>query len=90
MVTDLLADYIDRAVQVFACGPLPMYRTMARMPVLKDKPVQISLEMRMGCGRGICYGCTLKTKNGLKLVCEHGPVFELEDILWDELPPLLV
>ncbi|MDP3879538.1 MAG: dihydroorotate dehydrogenase electron transfer subunit [Dehalococcoidales bacterium] len=90
MITGLLPDYADRADQVFACGPLPMYRTMAQMPELKDKPVQVSLEMRMGCGRGVCYGCTLKTQNGLKLVCEHGPVFEMGDILWDELPPALV
>ncbi len=88
MVTDFLADYIDRADQVFACGPLPMYRDMAfRKQELKleGKPVQVSLEMRMACGRGFCYGCTLKTKAGLKLVCDDGPVFNLEDILWDEL-----
>ncbi|MEE9398932.1 MAG: hypothetical protein V3V23_01535 [Dehalococcoidales bacterium] len=39
----------------------------------------------MGCGLGTCYGCTLKTKSGLKQVCTDGPVFDLEDILWDEL-----
>lgn len=85
MITDLLPDYIGRADQVFACGPVPMYKTMAQMPELKNKPVQVSLEVRMGCGRGLCYGCTLKTKAGLKKVCEDGPVFDLESILWDEL-----
>ncbi|MFC2012045.1 dihydroorotate dehydrogenase electron transfer subunit [Chloroflexota bacterium] len=83
MVTDLIPEYIDWADQVFACGPLPMYRYMAQMPELKNKPVQVSLEVRMGCGRGVCYGCTLRTKSGLKKVCEHGPVFELDDIIWD-------
>ncbi|GAH90374.1 unnamed protein product, partial [marine sediment metagenome] len=52
---------------------------------LEGKPVQISLEVRMGCGRGVCYGCTLKTKQGLKQVCMDGPVFDLDDIIWDEL-----
>ncbi len=56
-----------------------------RNRLLKEKPVQVSLEMRMGCGRGVCYGCTIKTKGGLKRVCEHGPIFELDDILWDGL-----
>jgi len=84
-VTDLLPEYIDWADQIFACGPLPMYKTMAQMPELKNKSVQISLEMRMGCGLGVCYGCTVKTKNGLKQVCRDGPVFNLDDILWDEL-----
>jgi len=77
-----LAGWAD---QVFACGPVPMYKAMAQLTELKEKPVQISLEMRMGCGRGVCYGCTLKTKAGPKKVCQDGPVFDLEDILWDEL-----
>ena len=57
-----------------------MYKTMAQMPELKDKPVQISLEIMMGCGVGVCYGCTIKTRSGLKQVCQDGPVFELEEI----------
>jgi len=84
-VTDLLPEYIDRADQIFACGPLPMYKTMAQMPELKDKSVQVSLEVMMGCGFGVCYGCTVKTKSGLKQSCKDGPVFDLDDILWDEL-----
>jgi len=88
MVTELLPAYIDWADQIFACGPLAMYRDMAtNYPQLLHKPVQVSLEVRMGCGRGVCYGCTIKTRNGLKRVCEHGPVFSLVDILWDELNP---
>lgn len=85
MITDILPDYISQADQVFACGPLPMYQSMARMLELKNKPVQVSLEVRMGCGLGVCYGCTIKTKNGLKQVCRDGPVFDLNDILWEEL-----
>ena len=85
MVTRHLPAHIDWADQVFACGPMPMYRDMTNYPQLKHKPVQISLEMRMGCGLGVCYGCTVKTKNGLKQVCKDGPVFDLEDILWNEL-----
>jgi dihydroorotate dehydrogenase electron transfer subunit len=84
MITDFLPDFIGWADQVFACGPTRMYRTMASRN-LKAKPVQISLEVRMGCGLGTCYGCTLKTKSGLKQVCTDGPVFNLADILWDEL-----
>jgi len=87
MITDLLPKYIDWADQIFACGPMPMYRDMAaqNQQFLKGKPVQISLEVRMGCGLGVCYGCTVKTKTGLKQVCKDGPVFNLESILWDEL-----
>ena len=52
---------------------------------LKHRAVQVSLEVMMGCGLGVCYSCTVKTKNGLKQVCKDGPVFDLEDILWGEL-----
>jgi dihydroorotate dehydrogenase electron transfer subunit len=51
---------------------------------LESKPTQVSLEVRMGCGRGVCYGCTIKTKKGLRQVCKDGPVFDLHDILWHE------
>ena len=85
-VTDLLPEYIDWADQVFACGPTSMYQAMTaqKQRLLKTKPVQISLEVRMGCGLGVCYGCTLRTKSGLKQVCKDGPVFDLDDILWDK------
>ncbi len=88
MITDLLPEYADWADQIFACGPMSMYRDMALKKQelnLEGKPVQVSLEVRMGCGRGVCYGCTLKTRQSLKQVCKDGPVFNLDDILWDEL-----
>ncbi|MFC1929271.1 dihydroorotate dehydrogenase electron transfer subunit [Chloroflexota bacterium] len=85
MATDLLSDFVNGADQIFACGPPAMYRTMAALPLLKSKQVQISLEMRMACGLGVCYGCTVKTRQGLKQVCEDGPVFDLADIIWEEL-----
>jgi len=85
MVTDLIPKYLETADQVFACGPLPMYKAMAQMPELKNKMVQVSLEMRMGCGFGVCYSCTIKTRQGLRQVCKDGPVFELSDIIWEEI-----
>ena len=85
MITDILPEYIDWADQTFACGPLPMYKAMAQVPELKNKPVQISLEMRMGCGLGVGYACAVKTKHGPKQVCKDGPVFELDEICWESV-----
>ncbi len=85
MVTGLLPGLAHWADCIFTCGPLPMYQTMVRTPVLKDRNIQVSLEVRMGCGLGFCYGCTVKTKIGLKQVCQDGPVFKLDEVLWDEL-----
>jgi dihydroorotate dehydrogenase electron transfer subunit len=87
-VTGLIPRHINGADQVFACGPLSMYRDMAqkqRELGLEGKPVQISLEVVMGCGHGVCYGCTIRTKQGLRQVCQDGPVFDLDDIIWDKL-----
>ena len=90
MVTELIPEFAGWADQVFACGPTAMYRDMALRKKelgLEGKPVQVSLETRMGCGRGVCYSCTVRTKHGLKQVCQDGPVFDLDDIIWDELMP---
>ena len=90
MLTDLIPDFAGWADQVFACGPTAMYRNMTlskKKLGLGGKSVQVSLENRMGCGLGICYSCTVRTKHGLKQVCQDGPVFDLDDIIWDELTP---
>ncbi|MFC1924311.1 dihydroorotate dehydrogenase electron transfer subunit [Chloroflexota bacterium] len=81
MVTDFIADFIPWADQIFTCGPAPMYQSIASQSNLKGKSVQISLEARMGCGLGACYSCTIKTKKGMRQVCQDGPVFELDDVL---------
>ena len=89
--TDILPAFLDWADQGYACGPVDMYRTMAEMARrakrsnLKLTKCQVSLEVRMGCGFGACYGCTINTKKGLKHICRDGPVFELEDIIWQEV-----
>jgi dihydroorotate dehydrogenase electron transfer subunit len=91
MATDVLPDFLDWADQVYACGPVDMYKTMTEMSrrvkhsSLKLRKCQVSLEVRMGCGFGACYGCTINTKNGQKQVCRDGPVFELDDIIWQEV-----
>jgi len=89
--TDILPDFLDWADQVYACGPVDMYKAMAKMSRrakrsnLKLTKCQVSLEVRMGCGFGACYGCTINTKKGLKHICCDGPVFELDDIIWQEV-----
>jgi dihydroorotate dehydrogenase electron transfer subunit len=82
LVTSWIAEYVGQADQVCACGPAGMYRAMAGLDCLKGKSVQVSLEERMACGMGACYGCTVKTKKGLKQICQDGPVFELSDLVW--------
>ncbi len=83
--TDLIPAYIEGVDQVFACGPVEMYRAMAASyHNYNNIPVQVSLEIMMACGMGVCYGCTIKTKSGLKQVCKDGPVFDIGEVDWGE------
>lgn len=88
-VTQFLARNADDLVlwsdQIYACGPLAMYQEIERQNWHRKKAIQISLEIRMGCGIGACYGCSLMTRKGMKQVCKDGPVFDIEDILWEEV-----
>lgn len=87
-VTDLIPQYAVKAEQVFICGPMSMLKYVADHQSelgLSGKRVEISLEIRMACGFGVCYGCTIRTIQGLKQTCTDGPIFQLRDVVWDEL-----
>ena len=75
-VIDALPERFDT---ICACGPMPMLKALCAKT---DKPGQISLEARMGCGFGACMGCTIDTVNGPKRVCREGPVFRRDEIKW--------
>jgi NAD(P)H-flavin reductase len=47
---------------VLACGPMPMLRAVAQWTRAKNIPTQVSMEERMGCGYGVCIGCTCAVK----------------------------
>lgn len=64
----------------YACGPLPMLKALN---AVVNTDGQMSLEERMGCGFGICVGCTQKTTSGYKRVCKEGPVFDKNEIIWE-------
>ena len=80
LATQLIPHYLKNIDQVFACGPMGMYGAMTKMPELKDKDVQLSMEIMMGCGTGVCYGCAIRTRGGLKQVCKDGPVFGMGEV----------
>ena len=82
LVTDLFTRYLPWADQTLACGPTPMFRSMAEMARREGqrRSVQILMETEMACGTGICYGCAVFTKKGVKLCCKDGPRFELLEV----------
>jgi len=74
---------IPSDTQLFACGPKPMLRELARFADERGFALQVSIEERMGCGYGACVGCVCKTINGNRKVCEDGPVFDGKEVIWD-------
>jgi len=83
LATEFVPAYTAETHATFACGPLPMYRPL--LAAAGDLPVQVSLEIVMGCGTGVCYGCTIRTARALKQVCKDGPVFDAHDVDWTSL-----
>lgn len=98
IVTDLLINFLGNSfssemsnLQLFACGPSPMLRTISEIAISQSIPCQISLENRMACGVGACLGCSVPAiinKEGgekilYKRVCKEGPVFDCTAILWN-------
>ena len=78
-VTDVLKDRAPEYDRFYCCGPLPMMRAVC---TTLPGPGEASLEERMGCGAGFCYGCSRLMKDGARRICKDGPVFDKEDILW--------
>lgn len=87
-VSDLLKRYLTPDTYnlrpiLYACGPRPMLKEIAKITQHYKIPGQISLEENMGCGLGACLGCTVKTKDGYKRVCKDGPIFNTDEISWE-------
>ncbi len=86
-LTDIFPGYVDWADQIYVCGPLAMYQSINDYQAVRQthKKIQVSLEVRLGCGIGACLGCSIKTKTGMKKVCLDGPVFNLDEVMLEEV-----
>ncbi|MCU0666317.1 MAG: dihydroorotate dehydrogenase electron transfer subunit [Candidatus Omnitrophica bacterium] len=74
-ITDLLQSQLSalslQPSTVYACGPDPMLREVARVAETYNIPAQVSLEQHMACGIGACLGCVIKVKSQ-KPTCARG------------------
>lgn len=61
---DKVGNKLEQAIKpvVYACGPLPMLRTVAQVCAMAQVRCQVSLEENMPCGIGICNGCVVRTR----------------------------
>lgn len=70
--------------EVWSCGPNPMLKNLQVIKSSGCGRILVSLEKRMACGIGGCLGCSVETRHGMKRACVEGPVFEWDDVLWNE------
>lgn len=77
-VVDKLKE-VDSYSYVYVCGPEIMLKSVFEN---SSKHGEYSFEERMGCGFGVCMGCSCKTKYGSKRICVDGPVLKDSEIIW--------
>lgn len=91
-VIDLFLSGIEKSWKeapspIYSSGPLGMLKELAKALGPKKYLCQASLEARMGCGFGACWGCVVRTTDTripYQRVCKEGPVFNLGKIFWEE------
>ena len=70
--------------RLFACGPTPMFRTLAPIAERYSVPAEFSTEAPMGCGFGVCLACVLPRPEGGYLVsCREGPILAPSRVAWE-------
>jgi dihydroorotate dehydrogenase electron transfer subunit len=84
-VTEALIPLIKSGMplSIYTCGPTPMMRAVAELSVAANIDCQVSLEVPMPCGVGVCMGCVIDTSGGRRVrACTEGPVFKAADVVW--------
>lgn len=71
--------------RIMCCGPNPMMKAVAKIAYEHNIDCQVSLENTMACGLGACLCCVEDTKHGNQCVCTSGPVFNINDLKWNDL-----
>jgi dihydroorotate dehydrogenase electron transfer subunit len=86
LVTDLLKQAVAGGVnyrRVYACGPVPMFRTLAE--ILRSSAIEgsFAMESEMACGFGVCLGCVAPMTDGrFATICKEGPCVSPSAIDW--------
>lgn len=75
--------------QLFACGPTPMLRAIAKIAEEFNLPAELSMDEHMCCGVGVCLTCVIPVKVAesweYQRTCTEGPVFDSRQVLWEEV-----
>jgi dihydroorotate dehydrogenase electron transfer subunit len=79
----------DRAkIHLYACGPTPMLKAVAKLAQAAGVACDLALEAPMACGFGVCLGCVVPTHAhadgpvSYERVCVEGPVMPAGRLAW--------
>jgi len=79
----LLREKSGQPITVYCCGPTPMMRAVGELCQSLGVFCQVSVEVSMPCGIGVCMGCVLDLTDGRRVrCCVEGPVFEASEVKW--------
>ena len=68
---------------IYTCGPNPMMAAVQRFARHHQLRGQAACEEVMACALGACLGCSIRTTKGFRTVCYDGPVFDLDEIIFN-------
>ena len=68
--------------KIYSCGPDLMMKAVARLARKNQVACEVSLENTMACGFGVCLCCVTETTEGHRCVCTDGPVFDINQLKW--------
>jgi dihydroorotate dehydrogenase electron transfer subunit len=74
----------ERRTTVFACGPKPMLKEVAKICRQHKITAFGSLHELIACGIGACLSCVIRLRSCKehKRICTDGPVFDLAEVAW--------
>ena len=87
-----LAGHSKGKFLLMGCGPWAMLRATVELAQRYGHPCLVSMENRMGCGLGVCLGCSIRVEgtghSAYERVCTEGPVFSAGRVIWEneEIP----
>ncbi len=97
-VTQPLKNYLDRHPDrkflLMVCGPWGLLQASAELANERRHSCLVSMENRMGCGLGVCLGCSIRVEGtghgAFERVCTEGPVFTADHVVWqrEEIPKI--
>jgi dihydroorotate dehydrogenase electron transfer subunit len=95
VVTDLLQARLQNSAEpagpIYACGPIPMLKTVGKIVLQHGLDAEVSLDHEMACGIGACLACVVRMRDdspqGWSYVrtCKDGPVFKASNVAWEEV-----